>query len=118
VFSPDGQRIVTSSWDKTARVWSSASGQVLVTLQGHTDKVWSASFSPDGQRIVTVSEDQTARVWNAASGQVLVTLQGDTDAVGIAEFSPDGQRIVTASANTARVFRVVTLSEIAELLSK
>lgn len=31
-------------------------------------------------------------------------------------FLPDGQRIVTASSDqTARVFRVVTLSEIAEL---
>jgi WD40 repeat protein len=36
-----------------------------------------------------------------------------------AAFSRDGQRIVTASGDsTARVYRVVTLSEIAELLAK
>ena len=76
-------------------------------------------FSPDGRRIVTASLDRTARVWNTASGQLLATLQGHTDAVGSAEFSPDGQRIVTASADkTARVLRLVTLSEIADLLSK
>jgi len=35
------------------------------------------------------------------------------------KFSPDGQRIVTASNDrTARVFRVVTLSEVAELLAR
>jgi WD40 repeat protein len=41
-----------------------ASGQLLATLQGytdkgHTDKVPSTTFSPDGQRIVTAGEDRT-----------------------------------------------------------
>ena len=62
VFSPDGQRILTASDDKTARVWNAASGQLLATLQGHTESVKSAVFSPDGQRIVTASYDKTARV--------------------------------------------------------
>jgi WD40 repeat protein len=58
-------------------------------------------------------------VWNAASGQLIAILQGHTDKLETAVFSPDGQRIVTASADhTARVFRVVTLSEIADLLAK
>ena len=63
MFSPDGQRIVTASGDKTARVWNASSGQLLATLQGHTNAVQSAVFSPDGQRIVTASEDKTARVF-------------------------------------------------------
>jgi len=49
----------------------------------------------------------------------VVTLQGHTEDVVSAVFSPDGQRIVTASGDkTARVFRVVTLSEVANLLVK
>jgi WD40 repeat protein len=96
VFSSDGQRIVTASADKTARLWNAANGRPLATLQGHTDSVRSAVFSPDGQRIVTASDDRTARVWNAASGQLLAS-QGHTEGVMSAEFSPDGQRIVTAS---------------------
>ena len=115
--------------DNTARVWNAASGQLLATLQGHTsylgsalfspDEVGSAVFSPDGQHIVTASWDGRARVWNASSGQLLATLQGHTGYVASAVFSPDGQRIVIASGdNTARVLRVVTVSEIAELLSK
>jgi len=62
VFSPDGQRIVTASDDETARVWNASSGQLLVTLQGHTGSVFSAEFSADSQRIVTASDDKTARV--------------------------------------------------------
>ncbi|MHC5721506.1 MAG: WD40 repeat domain-containing protein, partial [Nostoc sp.] len=37
-FSPDGKRIVTASYDKTARVWD-ISGKQLAELQGHTGSV-------------------------------------------------------------------------------
>jgi serine/threonine protein kinase len=69
-----------------------------LTLRGHTEPLWSASYSPDGKRIVTASSDRTAIVWDARSGQKLLTLQGDTGSVFSASFfSADGQRIVTAS---------------------
>jgi len=103
VFSPDGERILTASYDQTARVWD-LSGKQLGTLQGHTEIVNSAVFSPDGQRILTASADHTARVWNL-SGKELATLQGHTGVVLSAVFSPDGQRILTASYDqTARVW--------------
>ena len=31
-FSRDGKRIVTASWDKTARVWDAQSGESLAVL--------------------------------------------------------------------------------------
>ena len=62
-FSPDGQRIVTASYDKTARVWNAASGQLLA----HTYNVRRAEFSPDGHRIVTASYDKTARVFRVVA---------------------------------------------------
>jgi hypothetical protein len=64
VFSPDGARIVTASWDKTAKVWDARTGAKLVDLAGHDSSVKSAVFSPDGARIVTASYDNTAKVWD------------------------------------------------------
>ena len=61
-FSPDGQRIVTTSNDNTARLWDST-GQLLATLSGHENGVDSASFSSDGRYIVTASWDGTAKLW-------------------------------------------------------
>jgi WD40 repeat protein len=63
VFSPDGQRIVTASWDWSAKVWD-LQGNELGSLDGHKAAVNSAVFSPDGQRIVTASWDWSAKVWD------------------------------------------------------
>jgi WD40 repeat protein/DNA-binding winged helix-turn-helix (wHTH) protein/energy-coupling factor transporter ATP-binding protein EcfA2 len=107
VFSPDGQRVLTFSEDKTARVWNVGSGQLRATLPAHTSSILSAVFSPDGERILTAGGDKMARVWNASSGQLLATLPADTSYVYSADFSPDGQRILTAGGDkTARVWNV------------
>jgi tetratricopeptide (TPR) repeat protein len=70
-FSPDGRRIVTGSWDSTAKVWDAQSGRETLTLKGHTNYVSSVAFSPDGRRIVTGSGDSTAKVWDTASEQLV-----------------------------------------------
>ena len=54
-FSPDGTRILTGSWDRTARVWDARTGTTLFELKGHTGGVNSVAFSPDGLRILTGS---------------------------------------------------------------
>jgi WD40 repeat protein/serine/threonine protein kinase len=104
-FSPDGKSIVTTSYDKTARVWNADGTGEPLALRGHEDKVYSAAFSSDGKRIITASYDRTARVWNAdGTGEPLV-LRGHKDWVYSAAFSSDGKHIVTASEDrTARVW--------------
>jgi WD40 repeat protein/serine/threonine protein kinase/TPR repeat protein len=108
-FSPDGKRIITASYDRTARIWDSSTGREIMQLSGHTDRLRSASYSLDGRHIVTSSHDKTARIWDAATGQQLMVLTGHTDAVRSAEFSADGSRVVTGSYDqTARVWDVAT----------
>jgi len=65
-FSPDGQRVVTASSDRTARVWEALTGQALGPPLSHQDQILAACFSPDGQRVVTASVDGTAQVWDVA----------------------------------------------------
>ena len=96
-FSPDGTRVVTASFDKTARIWDVASGTQVGVLEGHKEQVYSARFSPDGKRIVTASWDDTARVWNAANFTELTRFKGHTKDVNTAAFSPDGVLVVSAS---------------------
>ena len=61
-------RVLTLSVHGTAKVWSAASGECLLTLRGHGNFVASAVFSTDGQQVLSASRDHTAKVWSAASG--------------------------------------------------
>src|SRR4029077_15620713 len=111
-FSPDGQRVVTASTDKTARLWDAASGKAIGEPMKHEDVVNSAQFSPDGLRVVTILEDKTARLWDAASGKPLGEPMKHEDVINSAQFSPDGQRIVTASWDkTARLWDAVMVTD-------
>ena len=104
-FSPNGQRVVTASWDGTAGIWDVTTGQLIHTLQGHRNVVCAASFSPDGRSVVTASRDNTARIWDVATGQLVRTLQ-HLGAVNSASFSPNGRSVVTASdSGTARIWQ-------------
>jgi WD40 repeat protein len=105
VFSPDGLRILTASYDNTARLWD-VEGKLLAIFPGHTGIIWQAVFSPDGRRVLTASDDHTAQIWDS-DGTQLVSLRGHAHLVWRAMFSPDGRRILTASFdNTARLWEV------------
>lgn len=102
-FAPDGSRLLTTSGDGTARLWSS-DGLLLETLAGHEDGVVNGRFSPSGTHLLTASADGTARLWDS-NGNPLAQLSGHGAALIDALFTPDGQNLVTASADgTARLW--------------
>jgi hypothetical protein len=67
----DGNRMVTTSNDNSARILSLEGSEILntVVLKGHTAWVVAVAFSADGKRVVTISQDDTARIWDAESGR-------------------------------------------------
>jgi WD40 repeat protein len=78
-FSSDGARIVTGSFDNTARVWDVKSGAMLAVLAGHTTDVVQVGFvGARGDRILTRGADTTGheqdqvflRLWST-SGTIL-----------------------------------------------
>ncbi len=101
-------RLVTASYDGTARVWDAHTGQPLGEPMHHENWVLFAGFSPDGSRIVTTSEDKTARLWDSRRGIPISDPMQHEDRVLSATFSPDGSRIVTASADqNARLWDIL-----------
>ncbi|XP_072941312.1 uncharacterized protein U4-U6-60K [Epargyreus clarus] len=58
-----GHFLVTSSYDKTAKLWSNPAWHPLRTLSGHDNKVMSVDISHDNKYIATSSYDRTLKLW-------------------------------------------------------
>ncbi len=93
-FSPDSKRLVSNSYDNTARVWDVDSGTQVFAVQ-HGSWVSSSQWSPDGKRIITASADNFARICDPRDGFELMKLSGHQDIVFDAIMTPDGKSILT-----------------------
>ncbi|AFY57241.1 WD40 repeat-containing protein [Rivularia sp. PCC 7116] len=117
IFSPDGKRIVTVSFDKkydyksTYKItfWHSQNYEKIASLafQQKKDqqfKVIDAVFTIHGLVIVTTSEQGIVQLFNE-QGKLTQTLIGHEEEVKSADFRKDGQLIATASKdNTVRLW--------------
>ncbi|GAA5992026.1 hypothetical protein JCM11641_003144 [Rhodosporidiobolus odoratus] len=76
--SNDGKRIVSGSWDKTAKVWKN--WQLEYTLEGHEQSVW-AVLALDGEDdlVLTGAADNLIRLFKR--DKLIRTFRGHTQAV-------------------------------------
>jgi WD40 repeat protein/tRNA A-37 threonylcarbamoyl transferase component Bud32 len=103
-FSRDGKRLLTGSYDNTARLWDVESGKSLKVFQGHEQEVRSVAFSPNEDRILTASEDGSVLVWSASSGErVSPMFLGHKGPVYAAVFSPEGKELIASGGYDRRV---------------
>jgi len=117
IFSPDGKNVLTTSSDRTARLWDVASGKEVRRFEGKIFSVSSAIFSPDGTRVLTACDDKTSRIWDVASGRETCRFEGHGDGVTSAIYSPDGKTVLTASDDmTARLWDVASCTETRRLV--
>ena len=102
-FSPDESRVLSWSYDGTARLWETESGKQIAVLQ-HDAGVRGAVYTSD--RILTWSFDGTARLWDK-NGQPIAVLEHN-DVLGGASFSTDKKRVLTWSYDgTARLWNSI-----------
>jgi WD40 repeat protein len=102
-FSPDGSRIATASFDRTARLWDTATGHPIGERLNHRDAVNKVRFSPDGRWVITASDDQTARLWDATTGQPVCEPARFAEAVDDAWFVQDARHIQAQLAAGSRM---------------
>ena len=108
-FIAERDWLVSSSFDKTVRLWDIQTGACLKVFTGHTQWIWGLALSPDNNLIASCGDDCTIRVWNIATGQCIRVLTDHSNWVWAVAFSPDGNTLASASYDcTIRLWTVET----------
>ena len=95
-FSPDGQKLVTSSDDHTARIWRTPQCSSIGGEARHSLPVFWADFDPSGRWLATASADGQAAIWGVGGALERVQSYPHPSEVDVARFSGDGRWVFTA----------------------
>ncbi|ETO36753.1 WD-40 repeat protein [Reticulomyxa filosa] len=112
-FSPDGTKIVSSSFDNTVQIWDVRSGEVIKVLKEYFSWINDAQFSPDGNIFASCSWDKSIRLWSTNLWTEIRKLGGHIDWVTKIHFSSDGKTLVSGSYDrTIRIWDIESGQEI------
>lgn len=114
LFTPDGRTLISSSLDRSTRIWDVAAGRELTILHGLVG--FAIALTPDGRRLTTGSElpGSAVKLWDPISGREVLSLPGKGEFFAQVVFSPDGNLLAAISlSGTANLWRAPSWKEIA-----
>lgn len=95
-FNPQGNLIVTGSFDETVKLWDVRTGDCISTLPAHSDPVTAVDFNRDGTCIVSSSHDGLMRIWDVATGECLKTIYAEKNPpVTFVKYAPNGKYVLS-----------------------
>ena len=111
VFAPDGRRFLSSSHDKTLRLWDVETPKEVRQFEGRDLVAQGLAFSPDGRVALSAiwGGPPGVAVWDVATGKQIRHLSGHLVSAWGAAFTPDGRHALSTSWDgTLRLWDVET----------
>jgi transcription initiation factor TFIID subunit 5 len=101
--------LLSSSADKSIRLWNLDAWQCIALYKGHDRPVWDLSWGPYGHYFVSGGSDNTARLWVSDHIRQQRIFAGHDQDVEVVCFHPNSAYVFTASCDhTVRMWAVTT----------
>lgn len=101
-FSPDGQGLMSTSWDETSRLWRNDGEEVICKDdEASFHAVYVAGYTPDGKHIVT-GFDGSFTVSDNARGGTRWTSHGELGLITALTFTATSELLITGSWSSWR----------------
>ncbi|KAG2039565.1 WD40-repeat-containing domain protein [Suillus americanus] len=108
MFATGGYDGLIPDYESTVKIWDAKTGELVVTLKGHTGSVMCLAWTPDGNTLISGSVDSSIRTWNTSNWKQIAVLDECTwsSVYGIA-ISPNGRILASVLFDkTARLWNL------------
>jgi WD40 repeat protein len=110
-YHNNGTQILTAGADKTAKLWTIATGKLDRTFGPATEPITAAAFSRDGTQVAALA-GKSITVWTTADAKPVLTIELPAAAKGVS-FNSDRTRLaVSGGDGRARVYDLATKKEL------
>ncbi len=118
IFTPDGNRLISISEDKTIRIWNVQTGEQVKKFEsqigdGYEGMLYASALSPDGKFLavggyqVSTEKENYVIIIDIEKGEQVATAIGHTDVINSLSFSGSGQFLASGSADgTVRIWKM------------
>ncbi len=105
-FTPNAERLVSASGDRTCGQWDVRTGTELRPLVlKHPEWVAAMDLSDDGRFALTTCDDGKVRLWQLADAKIIAQHESKETIFNSVDLAPDGNTALLTSSGDAIVYR-------------
>lgn len=93
-FSQDGKTIISGSYDRTIKLWSSKSGTLLRSIDAQEEGIYAIAVSRS--RIASADAGGKVKLWDADTGEKISATKSHLGLIWAVTFAGDDNRIISA----------------------